>query len=281
METIKHNIEREQLLVDLLGYTLEGPDEQNAWIIYDERKNPVGRIQYKKFNNGNERNGFKKVFGYCTSIDSDKIFFKSNRKDTDNNKKYDFDIKRAGKESIHAVMDAGKFPCITLWNYDGNKSIDMFTTDSVFAINLEDETDSFRIEESVVCKNWANNEEREEYIYRINANKKDKRERPYTIDKQIGAWTTKGGKITVRERTYKDSQLTDVNLNIFRGTVQELAEKNDMGIDAFNRFRYLLDKMLPFKEDIIPILLSDSVVKRNRIEMFVPKEDEAKKKILN
>ena len=45
MEALEHNIESEKLFVELLGYTLEGPDANNKWTILDELGNPVGYIK--------------------------------------------------------------------------------------------------------------------------------------------------------------------------------------------------------------------------------------------
>ena len=55
MGIIEHNLEEEKRLIELLGYSLLGPDGSNRWIILDENQNQVGHIQYKKMYNGNSK----------------------------------------------------------------------------------------------------------------------------------------------------------------------------------------------------------------------------------
>ena len=70
MLDIKHNLEYEKRLIELLGYSIIGQKGVNHWYILDENKNHVGFIQYKKLHNANKKKGYEKTFGYHTVIDS-------------------------------------------------------------------------------------------------------------------------------------------------------------------------------------------------------------------
>ena len=83
MSTIHHNIENEKRLIELLGYSLIGPNGSNRWLIIDENQNEVGYIQYKKLYNGNVKKGYNKIFGYKTFIDSQSISCDFSRKIND------------------------------------------------------------------------------------------------------------------------------------------------------------------------------------------------------
>ncbi len=48
---------------------------------------------------------------------------------------------------------------------------------------------------------------------------------------------------------------------------------HEMGIDAFNHYRYLLSKMLPFKRDIIDELVTPELIDEYHLELFIPKEE--------
>ena len=79
MNAIQHNLGKEKRLIELLGYSLVGPNGSNRWFIMDENKNQVGYIQYKKTRNGNVKKGHPKIFGYETEINSPTIYCKFTR----------------------------------------------------------------------------------------------------------------------------------------------------------------------------------------------------------
>ena len=64
MSKIQHNLEYEKRLIELLGYSLVGPNSSNRFFIVDENQNEVGYIQYKKLYSGNLKKGYSKIFGY-------------------------------------------------------------------------------------------------------------------------------------------------------------------------------------------------------------------------
>ena len=48
-------IKSEQKLLDLLGYTAIGPDNQNRYLIFDEKGQEVGFIQRKRIHKRKEK----------------------------------------------------------------------------------------------------------------------------------------------------------------------------------------------------------------------------------
>ena len=73
MSLIQHNIEKEERLIELLGYSLVGPSASNTWLIIDKNQNQVGFIKYKKLYNGNKKKGYTKIFGYHTLLEDQPV----------------------------------------------------------------------------------------------------------------------------------------------------------------------------------------------------------------
>lgn len=49
-----------------------------------------------------------------------------------------------------------------------------------------------------------------------------------------------------------------------------------MGILAFNHYRYLLNKTLPFDKDIIDEVITSEIVDNNDLSLFIDKDDNKK-----
>ena len=273
MEALEHNIESEKLLVELLGYTLEGPDENNKWIILDEVGNPVGYIKYKKFNNGDKENGFTPVYGYRMTIDSDKVFYKDNRAKDHKGFSYDFDIKR--KEPVHVALNLGDYAGISIWDNMYKNYWNFRVNNRELCLDFNDETENFETMETVTCKNWGIPNYMREYTYKISAYDKRDRQPMPNFEHRITGHQMFENRVVIDEMTLKNNVVTKSKISFAQGTVEELGSMNDMGIDAFNRFRFLINQTLPFTKDIIPLILTEGRVKRYKYQAFMPKEEKA------
>ena len=49
-----------------------------------------------------------------------------------------------------------------------------------------------------------------------------------------------------------------------------MASKHQLGIDSLNRFRIIINKLIPFKEDVFSSIVSDDIVKKNNLSIFFP-----------
>lgn len=72
------------------------------------------------------------------------------------------------------------------------------------------------------------------------------------------------------ETTLKNGKLIKSRENIVDGTVEEMAVKHKMGIYSFNHFRFLINKILPFKKDVISLMLNEEIIKEQGLEIFIP-----------
>lgn len=142
MSTIHHNIENEKRLIELLGYSLIGPNGSNRWLIIDENQNEVGYIQYKKLINGNAKKGYNKIFGYETFIDNQSISCDFSRKINDKNGNYKFYIKRDNQKPDYVEMNIGEYPSLNIWSEE-NSIISFYIDYRGLYLRFKSKTDNF------------------------------------------------------------------------------------------------------------------------------------------
>lgn len=284
MEKVTHNIEHEMKLISMLGFDLIGPDNSNRWLILDEEGNQVGFIQYKKLNNANAKKGLVKTYGYQTEIENKDFSYKATRKITNENEKsglvsrddsrfsYEFDIKRENGTIDHVKIGAGDYPELSLWSQDyGNMN---FTAGCKgLYLDFKSKTENFNIEEIVV---YEISREQEEYAYQLRYSDKQQELNDVSAfgvtDLQITGISTiyqPLGEMELIERTWENGKLIPRSESIVEGTVKEMVVNHEMGIAAFNHFRYLINQILPFKQEVISTILENYFYKE-KISLFVP-----------
>lgn len=285
--TMEHNLEKEKRLVELLGYSMVGPDGSNRWLIVDENQNKVGYIQYKKLYNGNRKKGYAKIFGYHTFIDSPIINCEFSRELNDINGNildstdgsYSFDIKRENQETDHVEMNIGDYPTLTIWSkiygfinfnihYQGHEGL---------FLNFKSKTDNFNIEEVLIYKNIINEYHDQEYVYQIGYCNKD---HELSDDNSIGRTTREisgtqntyynDNQLRISEKTWVGGKLRTKRNSVVEGTVEEMAIKHQMGIDCFSYFRFLVNQIIPFKEEVISTMISYDDVQQHNLSIFFP-----------
>lgn len=298
MNEIKHNVEYEKKLIELLGYNIIESGNLNCWLILDDHSEQVGFIKYEKLYKANRRIGIPATFGYCTTIDSSKINYNnvrkcnnsnSNSNRNDSNFHYEIGIKRKNDSANdHLEIDIGEYPTIRMWS-EQYGFIDFHVCDGGFYLNFKSETENYNIEENLSyhIENRENNSS--EYVYQINyCNKNlesnDDENSINAIVRQISGkysqYYQEDNTLKLSERTWIHGKLTKNKESIVSGNVEQMAIKHQMGIDAFKHFRFLINEILPFKEDIISILLSDEKIKENGLLIFfADSQQEEKSKI--
>ena len=111
-------IKSEQKLLDLLGYTAIGPDNQNRYLIFDEKGQEVGFIQRKRIHKRKEN----KVFGYVMEIHSDNVSCSNVRKISSMNEhdfydksfSYEFDIRNKNGNMDHIRLQMNDRPYLKI-----------------------------------------------------------------------------------------------------------------------------------------------------------------------
>ncbi len=288
MSEIKHNIDYEKRFIELLGYSLVGPNGSNCWIILDENKKQVGYIQYKKMYNGNLKKGDSEIFGYYTFIDSSIIRYEYPRKLNDkegniidsNDTDYFFGIKRDYPEYDYVTMNIGEFPSLTV---DSKKygNIDFKVDRHGLYLKFNSLTEKFNIEEKLVYQNIGDEYHHyKEYDYQIRNCKKgiELDNIKGSISRKIRGtnWGNEEDQVMVQEITWVYGNIRKFKVYVVQGTVEEMATKNKMGIDFFNHFRFLINKIIPFKEEIISLMINENMAEQYNLLMFLPEYNKEK-----
>lgn len=275
MSTIHHNIENEKRLIELLGYSLIGPNGSNRWLIIDENQNEVGYIQYKKLYNGNVKKGYNKIFGYETLIDSRSIEWNFQRKINDKNGNYKFYIKRDNQKPDYVDMNIGEYPSLKIWRED-NMFISFYIDYRGLFLRFKSKTDNFNIEEVLKYKNIDDEYINKEYLYQIRYSKKDHKlsgsNSKITVQREISGTQNFYDKnqLKISTRTWVGRKIRTNRDRVVEGTIEEMATKHQMGIDCFSHFRFLINQIIPFNEDVISVIVSNDIVKQNNLSIFFP-----------
>lgn len=281
---VNHDIEYEKKLIDLLGYKLYGPILSNRWLILDINYDKMGYIHYEKINNVNQKNECNVQYGYNMVINSSDISYDSTRiinsdDDTSLDRdylNYKFDIKRENGNIDHVEMRFGRYPSLTIWSKEYGY-VSFFIDYEKMFLNFKSKTDNFNIEEVLIFKNSMETSEQssKEYTYQISYCKKNMQLR----DDNSKGRTTRvisgiqdnydENKLKVSEMTFVGGKLRTDRENEVEGTIEEMAIKHQMGIDSFQHFRFLINEILPFKEDIISLMLNKEIINNYCLSMFL------------
>lgn len=81
------------------------------------------------------------------------------------------------------------------------------------------------------------------------------------------------------ENNWINGKLRTNRENIVVGNVEEMVVKHGMGIDAFKHFRFLINQILPFKQEVISAMLENYLYKREELSLFVPELGKVTEKI--
>lgn len=280
METMEHELK----FLGLLGYRMEELKGYNKtrWVILDENDKDVGSIQRKKIIRKHKTKG-PAVFGYVMAIDSDKITYKDTRRldGKSGNYGYKFDIKRENNTD-HVEMNCGESPSITIWSKEHGYMQFHIGFDSLFA-NFKSKTENFNTEEVVAFK-WQKDDEMDttyakKYTYQIGycdkaIELKDSNRKGITVREICTKYNShhqEHNQLELEERTWINGKLRTNTKNSYDGTVKDAIKINEMGIDAISRFRYLLNSILPFKQEIMStMLIRTPYVVEPGIELFLP-----------
>lgn len=286
MNLINHDMEYEKKLIEILGYNLVKSNSANVWNITDANDKEVGFIKYNKIYKRNKKLNLPESYAYTMVIDDDNILYKKLRRTTDeygnlinNDFSYEFDLKSKNEHINHIAFNVGKYPYLEILSNDYGYMCLRLDFERLY-LNYRSKTDNFNVEETLVFKT------EEENIYNHS------KEYSYVIsycDKSIDISDEKGKGIKTREITgvstvneqehnllkiYEKSWINHKiridKENIVTGSVEDMIIKHKIGIESFNHFRYLINKILPFKEEVITTLLKESGGNKNVTKIFSP-----------
>lgn len=284
-------MEHEKIFLDLLDLKMEGPDKSNRFKIIDSNEKEVGFIQKKKLHSKNIKKNIPAIFGYHTEIESDSISYVAtrrinNRSDkelnlNDTNCFYEFKIKREDGDYDLVQLNLGVNSSLTIYSVEYGYMTFFIEPEKLY-FNYKSQTDNFNIEETVVVEvDYLSGMEQihkgKEYAYCISFCDKEK-----SLEEKQGRTTREllvknnpypffySNRIQVKERSWKNGRLTASRDSYVNGTVSELIFKHQMGIDAFSHFRYLVNQVLPFKQDILQFMIERNKITEEPFSLFFP-----------
>lgn len=285
MDKDVHNIEHEKKLIEMLGYNLIGPDNSNRWLVVDENSKNVGFIQYKTIVNKNVKKGLSAIHGYHTEIDSPIIKYNETRKLQIKNDffsyfSYEFDIKRENGTD-HIKISVGDYPSLILWSKE-HGFISFSINSDRLSLNYKSKTENFNIEESVTVELLTTNKAYEYCLSYCDIDK-DISSADFTSlhisFSTIENYVDNKSRLRIKQRKWKNRKFLSESSSIVDGTIKDAIVSHKMGIDSFNHFRYLINQILPFKEEVIAAMLEKRGLKELEFSIFMSDLDSDVKKL--
>lgn len=258
------DIKHEQKLLDMLGYKLL-LDNGNKWMILDDKEHPVGFIERERKFRKNKKRGLPNTYQYTMSIESETISYKNTRiENKDNLYQYEFYVKdKNGNLHFVDISCDSDYPNISINNDDYNDRISIDYRG--LYCNFRSKTKKHFVEETIIYRVAPDDISNSEYTYQIDYCKKDKSlddiskkgVTSRTLSATADFYQRCSDCITLNKSTYYNNRLYKMeydNEKWMTGTVEEVAIKNEMGIEAVNHLRYKFNEILPFKEEIFETL---------------------------
>ena len=283
----QHNIEKEKELIELLGYYLEGPNSSNCWTIWnnDKREEVCGYIQYKKLHNGNKSKGTPKVFGYYMLINSPKVKCASTREKDDNATiTYKLEITNGRREDVDYVhLTIGDYPGIIIRSAKYGYA-DFHIDNQKLYLRFGSITDNYKVEEVLHFQNINDSAKRfkKEYSYYIGYCKKEHElsdaSSKWRTSREISGEQVDDDELKIIIKTWvHGKQRLNVKYNAL-GTVEEMARRQQMGIDTLNCFRCILDKIFLGQDDVLSKIVGEDVIKERGLSVLFDGYEEPQKR---
>lgn len=272
MENKQVNLDRELKILNLFDYKL-GPNIDNEYLIYDKNQTKVGFIKLDEISTENEETKItKKIF-----INSPILYMV---KENDDDYNFEFYIKRenGSNDIVQLYIGEDFYPSIRIYRNE-HVIIDFeINYERMFAM-FQSSNYKCNTEELVIYKDGDDVDLTDkEYYYQIKYTDKwsSINYKNYRFAKDIEAkynpFTRDENKLNLTRQTwygnkniYKESAKVD-------GTIEEMVSKHQTGIDAFNRFRLLINKLLSTENDFFSTMVSDDLIKERKLDIFLKDE---------
>ncbi len=273
------NIDKEKKLIELLGLDIVGPDENNRWTVIDKENRPVGYIQYKLVSKPKKRN--KAIFGYETKIDTDKVRYRGIKKpsilgnDWDDVFNYELDIKNGGQNPEHLEFTLFEGFVDLSWHSKKYGLVYLTVNDRSLNFSFPINFSKDRKKEMTLSYQWS----AEPQLGNPNTYTCGIVEQTLMGECLNATCVTLEEKSSMGEEPYVIEKKTDFKDNEFfvnkRNTIhcsleQAVSEHYRNGIEYFGQLRDLLNRELPFENEIIESLLSEDLIEERGLGIFVP-----------
>ncbi len=232
----------------LFGYKINILDNNNIDII-DEFENIIGHISSKN----------KNITIY---IESDFLYFSNSRTNqpySNFDYNYEFDIKKDEITHVHLKIsdnDIGLSICNKTYNF-----MDFHLNNSLFFVTYKSKTKKFNLKEIIILTHSGENTQYNYSITYSNLNGK-------TTTEELEIKTKSENLLELRNK--KTNKKIKEKYAICRGTINEAIVKHELGILAFSHYRYIINNILLFKDDIFKIILKDTKINLPELQIFFP-----------
>ncbi len=299
---MNYNMEKEVRLIEALGLHLVGPNNDNRFLILDDEENEVGYIkcnnlyeenlkhwvnldendrkfrQCKKLYDNYIKKDSSVDFRYTIKINSKNIYYESSGKTKEKSDFcYELNIKREDGTIDFLELILGENASLTLKSKNYGSMSFRLNPNRLF-INFMSSTENFNIEETILYEVFDKNSFREKkgYTYQIRyCPQKVKQKngiREIKTCEISGESFSSSNKIDLADRSWYNGHMWVNNRSTVLGTVEELIYKHKAGIKAFNHFRYLINQILPFKEEIVSLMCGENMEQIEEMPFFCNKK---------
>lgn len=272
---MEYNIKREERLIEALGLHITSSNNANKLLILDEEENEVGFIEFISLKKESKEQKILEMFNYLNKysyvikINSKDVYYEAIRKGNalmldDNNYSYELNIRREDGKTDCLELILGENASLSLKSKTyGNMSFKI--NPNRMYLNFRSSTENFNLEETIIYQeqNEGLYNERKEYTYqlrycpqRLNAKKGIREIKTCEIS---GESYSSFNKIDLADRSWYNGRMWANNRSTVNGTIEELIYKHKVGINAFNHFRYLINEILPFKEEVISLMCKEQL----------------------
>lgn len=261
------DLEQEMSFLRLLGYGAIGPDDTGKFYIVNKKKKPVGTIRYKKLQKENTKKGIQAVYGYVMKIDNGKINCFKIREEMEENSNYVFEIKRKNQRIDQVNLSFGDTPSVTVLSPICGY-IHFSISNHKLLCHFKNENENYNFEEKVGVefdKDMAT------YSYESKFEKKDDLLETNECNISFAYNPNLEFPLYIQEKYNLNGILSEkVFYDNNKSTLEEAIKKHEFGINTFTYLRYLLEKILPFKEDLIATFLESIEELEPIMALFVP-----------
>lgn len=273
------SLEHEKKLLDLLSLKIVQTEEPNILAIVNRNGKQVGEIKRKRIHGRKLKKG---ALGYETKLETNKVSYSFTRiledgyKDEflkkDKSSFYSFDVKNKNQNRHHVEIDLGINPSLTIWSEEYG-FINFLVSERKMRFTFESTTERFHTQEHIEIV--MNDEElthlAKQYYYQLDFcsidNNLENREKKTSYILSVNMKQEQ--EISLCESTWRKGKLVK---NVFTegdGKISDIIVKHKDGIEAFKRFRYLINEIIPFKKEVIKVMLEQRGIAEYPFSLFI------------
>lgn len=264
------NFTYEKRFLDFLGYKTKPSVRRNILNIIDANNQLVGSVNNYcdglRYELRIKRDNCRLLMQ--RSVDPELYKGLSTEEKYDNLTTYQFTVTFNKETSYRISLDLSEEPFLSISTYEGKRIGCLILGKDLLSLELLTDTENYNICESIKVKlDGDSQEEDKRYIHKGLAYIYDLAFAPYkeplTLkdSKNVKVYSLKASRMPKTNRHPEDSLCIITSTwdgqqgknikDITSGTISEVIAKNELALSAFNRFRHLINEIIPNNKDLI------------------------------